>query len=198
MNSNNTDDGLQYSEMQLIKRRFFAMRNGVVADALRKGGVDTPIIFGLNLPQIVEIAAEQDARPELAEQLWADVRTRESRLLAPMVYPVGQMSDEDAERWLMTAGNVETADILCHRLLRRHPHAAAIAVKLAGNDDFMVRYAALRLMLNLLSVTPAGDALDALVKLFAPFAAIAASEVGVARGVARQLAEEIAFLAEGQ
>lgn len=174
------------------------MRNGVIADALRKGGVDTPIIFGLNLPQIVEIAAGQDARPQLAEQLWADVRTRESRLLAPMVYPVEMMNEEDAERWLLTAGNVETADILCHRLLRRHPQAAGIAVKHAGDEEPMVRYTSLRLMLNLLAITPPGEALDTLVELFAPFAATAASETGMARGVARQLAEEIAFLREDE
>ena len=196
MNTKNSDTGTQYSEMQLIKRRFFAMRNGVIADALRKGGVDTPIIFGLNLPQIVEIAAEQDARPELAEQLWSDVRTRESRLLAPMVYPVELMSEDDAERWLVTAGNIETADIVCHRLLRRHPSAAALAVKHAYDDDPMARYTSRRLMLNLLAITPPGDELDILVKLFSPIGAQAVAETGIARGVARQLAEELEFLSE--
>lgn len=196
MNMNKSDKDTHYSEMQLIKRRFFAMRNGVIADALRKGGVTTPIIFGLNLPQIVEIAAMQDCRPELAEQLWADVRTRESRLLAPMVYPVELMSEEDAERWLVTAGNVETADIVCHRLLRRHPRAAQIAVKHAEDEDEMARYASRRLILNLLAVTPPGVGLDEIVELFAPFAANAEAETGVARGIARQLADEIAFIRE--
>lgn len=47
-----------FNKMQLLKRRFFAMRNGAVADSLRRQGADYRIIFGLNLPQLVDIARE--------------------------------------------------------------------------------------------------------------------------------------------
>ena len=47
---------MQYNQMQIIKRRFFAMRNGIIADTLRKAGLDYRMIFGLNLPQITDIA----------------------------------------------------------------------------------------------------------------------------------------------
>ena len=171
----NTSDTTGYSEMQLIKRRFFAMRNGVIADALRKGSIDYPIIFGLNIPQIAEIADEQDARPELAEQLWADVRTRESRLMAPMVYPVAMLSRDDAERWLTSARNVETADILCHRLLRHHPDAVDIALAYGDNPDAITRYTARRLMLNLLAVSSEATRLAV---LFRPFALSPENEEG--------------------
>lgn len=78
----------EYNRMQLIKRRFYAMRNGIIADTLRKAGLGYKIIFGLNLPQITEIASGLTADADLAEELWADRRTRESMLLAPMLYPV--------------------------------------------------------------------------------------------------------------
>ena len=42
--------------LQQIKSRFMAMRNGIVADALRKGGMPHKVIFGLNVPQLSEIA----------------------------------------------------------------------------------------------------------------------------------------------
>ncbi len=61
-----------YNDMQTIKRRFFAMRNGIIADVLRRGGSPFRIIFGLNLPQIVEIAAENEASADLARRLWAN------------------------------------------------------------------------------------------------------------------------------
>ena len=56
----------EYNRMQIIKRRFFAMRNGIIADTLRKAGLDYRMIFGLNLPQVVEIAGEQPHEPALA------------------------------------------------------------------------------------------------------------------------------------
>ena len=48
----------EFNQIQLIKRRFFAMRNGIVADTIRKAGFDYRMIFGLNLPQLKDIAAE--------------------------------------------------------------------------------------------------------------------------------------------
>ena len=53
-----------YGPMQTVKRRFFAMRNGVIADVLRKGGSPFRTIFGLNLPQIAEIAADTGKLPD--------------------------------------------------------------------------------------------------------------------------------------
>ena len=77
----------QFNDMQVVKRRFFAMRNGAVADNMRKLGANYRIIFGLNLPQIVEIANETPHDEVLAEALWQIKSTRESQLLAPMIYP---------------------------------------------------------------------------------------------------------------
>ena len=54
---------MQYNQMQIIKRRFFAMRNGIIADTLRKAGLDYRMIFGLNLPQITDIAADLPHTP---------------------------------------------------------------------------------------------------------------------------------------
>lgn len=185
----------QYNELQLIKRRFYAMRNGILADSLRKAGVDYPVIFGLNLPQITEIANAQRCRRELAETLWADTRCRESRLMAPMVFPVEDMSREDACRWLTGCANVETADILCHRLLRRHPQGVEIAMSHGYDADPLVRYAALRLMLNILAVSD--DKCRAAAK-FSEYTDIAPDAPRPLRTVGRQLAEEIGWIMEDE
>ncbi len=113
----------EYNRMQIIKRRFFAMRNGIIADTLRKAGLEYKIIFGLNLPQITEIAAEQPHEADLAEELWADRRTRESLMLAPMLYPAADMDSATAARWIRTAPTTEVADVLCLKLLRHIPEA---------------------------------------------------------------------------
>lgn len=140
--------------MQAIKRRFFAMRNGVVADVLRRAGSPYRVIFGLNLPQIVDIASSTGPSRELAEALWANNTTRESVLAAPMLMPRDAFTIEDARRWSETVPDREAADYLCHRLLRHMPYAMSLAdeLSLAGG---IKRYTGVRLAVNLVYAHPA-------------------------------------------
>lgn len=194
----------EYNRIQIIKRRFFAMRNGIIADTLRKAGLDYRMIFGLNLPQVVEIADEQPHEAALAEEMWADRRTRESMLLAPMLYPRGEMSGDTARRWLAEAPTVEVADVLCLKLLRYVDGAFGLAVDAMTSDRDMTRYTALRLMFNLLTLAqaPAGreaglpDARELALEI-KPFAE-AERQAGcrLTAPVAMQLLDEIEFLTE--
>lgn len=145
----------EFNQIQEIKRRFFAMRNGIVADTMRKGGLGYKMVFGLNLPQIVEIAQALEPSRELAEQLWADSRTRESMLLATMIYPREELTRARAVGMLRESPTTEVTDILCHRLLRHEPYALDIAMEAASSTDDMERYGAFRLMNNLVHIHPA-------------------------------------------
>lgn len=139
----------QYNDMQMLKRSMYAMRNGIVADALRKGGCPHKMVFGVNLPQLAEIAREFGKNREVAEQLWADTSTRESMMLAPMLMPDEEFSAEDAMRWIDSCPSHEAIDILCLKLLRLRPFAFDLAQSLAADADPMRHYAGLRLMCNL-------------------------------------------------
>jgi hypothetical protein len=138
-----------------IKQQFFALRNGALADAMRKQCADTHrMIFGLNLPQL-KAMAEQVGEPNeaLARELWTDAACRESRLLAPMVCPV----DAAPAEWLTEVATVEEADVVCHRLLRHHPRAMELAKAQLAAETPLMRYAALRLLLNVVNPTNATD-----------------------------------------
>lgn len=136
-----------FSRLQQVKRRFFAMRNGVIADTYRRAGSPFRIIFGLILPQIVEIADEFGPDAELAAALWANTSTRESMLLAPMLLNPDDITADDAMKMINECPSAETVDILCHRLLRHTPFAFNLAVRAAGATDApLTRYAALRLL----------------------------------------------------
>ncbi len=174
----------QYNDMQTVKRHFFAMRNGVIADTLRRAGSPFRIIFGLNLPQIVEIASSTPHNAELAEALWANTTTRESMLLAPMLYPRESFSIEDAHRWISTIPATEVSDILCHRLLRHMPYAKEVAEDLISKPEASETdtYTALRLAFNLASTDPAW--------------ANGIAEKGGNHPLAKALAEECKFLLE--
>ncbi len=168
--------------MQQVKRHFFAMRNGIIADTLRKAGSPFKIIFGLNLPQISDIAAQTPHTAELAERLWANDTTRESMLLAPMLYPAEAFTADDARRWVEAIPAAEVADILCHRLLRHLPFAWELAEELTDTDDAasLGCYTGLRLAFNLVGKDPARAA------------AIARKNPGAP--IAQRLAEEAEFL----
>ena len=133
-----------------IKQSFLAFRNGIVADALRKAGMPYGIIFGLQLPQLSEIARAYEPDRELAEALWADTGVRESRLLAAWLYPPEALSPGRAAEMALGALTREEADILSFRLLLRHPQARAIADMIAaGASTPLQAYAAEALDRNL-------------------------------------------------
>ena len=122
------------STIKQIKHTFFAFRNGILADALRK---QTPyeIVFGLQVPQIAEIARSLKPSMELADALWHDSKVRESRLLAPYLYPIEEVDLEKAIRLASEINTVEEADMLAFRLLKRLPFATSLLSAMESRDD---------------------------------------------------------------
>lgn len=139
----------QYSPMQQFKRRLYAMRNGIVADTLRRAGSPYRIIFGLNLPQLREIAASTPG--SLRGELYADVRCRESRLVSSLLIDPARLTTDEAAMLLSATLDTEDADLLCHAALRHLPHAESVALFLLTPPSApLARYGALRLLLNIL------------------------------------------------
>lgn len=145
----------QFNDIQLIKRRIYAMRNGIVAEALRTAGSPYRLIMGVNLPQLVEIAQSTGSDAQLARTLWRDTHTRESMLIAPMLFPVNEMTFDEASQWLETSVGTEATDILCHRLLRKLPFAYQLALKYADSDNPLWHYASLRILWHFIASHPA-------------------------------------------
>lgn len=140
----------EFNQMQTLKRRFFAMRNGLLADQLRRAGSNFRIIFGLNIIQLTEIARDYGHDPLLADALWRNTTTRESMLLAPMLW---DSNDFDREGLLNLCAGIpdpEVADMVCHRLLKRRDDAAELVDALFDSEQPLHRYTALRLALPLI------------------------------------------------
>lgn len=140
-------------QIREIKFQFFTYRNGLIGDRLRESGDPHKIIFGLNLPQITEIAKGCEHTPQLAQAMWENQSTRESKIIATMLYPAEQFSQEIAQQWITEIPTYEIADILCHKLLRNTPYAEELIYKYScESSTIMERYLALRLALNLLTI----------------------------------------------
>ena len=133
--------------MSAIRKEFFAMRNGMIADTLRKGGLEQKYIFGLQLPQIKDIAGRfrpedtEDSR-SLARALWSDRECREARLLACHLMPHEMMTIEEATEWAEGSTTREESDILTFRLIRYLPYAKEIAEALASKGTPLHEYTA--------------------------------------------------------
>lgn len=138
-----------FNQMQQIKRQFFALRNGIIADTIRKAGGDYKIIFGLNIPQLRDIAQSIGKNKELSLMLFDNDTTRESLLLAPMIYPVDNLTLQDAIAMVCKTKTYETADTLSHSLLRHFNNAKELCSELIHSDNIMAKYTGLRLFLNL-------------------------------------------------
>ncbi|MDE6332414.1 MAG: hypothetical protein K2L80_07405 [Muribaculaceae bacterium] len=156
-----------------MKRHFFAMRNGIVADTLRRAGSPYHIIFGLNLPQLAEIASLTPHTVELSDALHANSSTRCSCLMAPMIHPHADMSHEKALRWMSEALCTEETDVLCHRLLRHLPYACDVANEALAGEDRRLVYGGLRLIANLRSTGADVPLPDMAQYIASPFAEIA-------------------------
>lgn len=136
--------------MQTLKRRFFAMRNGLLADQMRRAGSNFRIIFGLNIIQLNEIAADYGHDAEFASALWANTTTRESMLLAPMLWSVDDFNYEGAIRLCHEVTDAEVADIVCHKLLKRRDDVITIIDAIINAEQPILRYIALRLTLPMI------------------------------------------------
>ena len=110
-------------------------RNGIVADALRPC---TPysVIFGLQVPQLAEIARSFPQDPDLAMALWDDCCVRESRLLAVYLFPPASIPMETALELARSVQTREEADMLAFRLLKRMPDPAALLAAMETDPSF--------------------------------------------------------------
>lgn len=166
------------------------MRNGIVADTLRKAGSPYRIIFGLNLPQLAEIARETGRDDAMAARLRADNHTRESQIMAPMLADPSAIDHNEATVWADAMMSAEAVDVLCLKLLRHMPDPVSSAIAWASeapDDSHPLRqYAGVRLMWNLIPLHSAA---------LRPVTERLATGEGSIALLASRLVEEMDFLA---
>lgn len=133
-----------------IKKEFYTYRNGIVADALRKQGSPYKFIFGLNLPQLTEIAAHLEQSVEFAKLMLNNYTTRESQILASLILPKGIVDLRFALEWISKCKSQEAIDIFCLKQLSDKNLISKITDECCNSESDLMRYAALRLMFKIL------------------------------------------------
>ncbi len=118
-----------------IKKHFFALRNGIVADTLRKAGMPYKIIFGLQVPQLAEIARSLSQDMTLADELWNDRDVRESRLLACYLFPISETDMNKALALARDARTKEEGDMLAFRLFKKLDFADSLLAAMDSDPE---------------------------------------------------------------
>ena len=156
-----------------IRKEFFAFRNGIIADKLRKAGDPHHMIMGCLLVDIIGIVSrarecigDMAQMEAIASELWSDTNSRECRLAAPMLYPAESMTPDLALQWCESAETSEVADNLCHKLLRHLDFADTLFRQLITQDQPLIKYTGYRLLLNLIAMgkVQLNDSLRAIVE----------------------------------
>lgn len=142
---------MDYNEqIRLIRKSFFAYRNGIIADSLRKCNDPHKSIMGCQWIDIMTIAREESQDVTLAEKLWDIKDSRECRMIATLLYPAKQLDVETAVAWAKDVESDEIADILCQALLGKMNDAMAVFYELLSLNDSKHDYVAFRLLQNII------------------------------------------------
>ena len=152
---------IEKAVLSAAHRMFRGRQNIVTSSLLREHGYQYKVAFGCSLPDLKDIAAQirqgilDSESPfhgldltELAEALWADVNIRESRMVAPMLYPRGTMTVDVAERWVQSIPTPEVADVVCMYAFQFGIGQELIA-RWTSSPDRMTQYCALSLQRRL-------------------------------------------------
>lgn len=127
--------------LQYIKKEFYALRNGVIADALRKAGMPYRVIFGLQIPQIAEIARNLTPSVELGEALWEDRNVRESRILACYLFPIESVNINKALALAKDVQTPEEADMLAFRIFKHLDFVQELVTEMEKSESGIPEYA---------------------------------------------------------
>lgn len=112
--------------------------DGAVAASMRQMGVKFRMIFGVGVPRLKEIARKYEPSAALAERLWEE-DVRELKILATLLYPLGELSEEVATRWAHDITNQEIREQACRNLFQEAPFAGTLADSWSADSHEAVR-----------------------------------------------------------
>lgn len=123
-----------------IKQDFFSFRNGFIADALRKSYPEGKMIFGLMVPQFLQLAKKYPKDITLGLQLWNDKSSRESSLFALYIIPPEELEKSSAETMIKEVYSYELAEFLSFKILKNLAYAKELLDEISKYSDNLSPY----------------------------------------------------------
>ena len=126
----------KYQEtLRAIKQDFFRFRNGIVAEGLKGITGNAKRIYGLTVPQFMEMSKKYSKDTELGLLLWQDEGTRESRIFALYLIDPNDIDLKHANRLISDVQSFEEGDFLAFKVLRNIPEAEKVYKELSNSNE---------------------------------------------------------------
>lgn len=133
-----------------IKRSFRAYMDGSIAQSLKEKGAGYKLAWGASIMHLKEMASEYEKNYDLAVNLWTE-NIRECKILATLLMPAEEMSDDLAEIWMEEVPNQEIAELLAFNLLQNMESAPELAYRWLASDKDCYLICAYNLLSRLFS-----------------------------------------------
>ena len=132
-NNNSMED--TDKKIQDIKKDFYSLRNGMVADSLKTIYPKEKLIYGLTVPEFISISQKYSKDKITGLKLWADKRVRESRIFALYMIPVDTLTMDEAVNMVLDVDGIEEGEMLAFRILRHLPYRKALYSDLSLDEN---------------------------------------------------------------
>lgn len=117
-----------------IRRAFRALMNGVTAQSMREKGLDYHLTWGAQMTDLLRMAEDYEPDASLAQELW-DSKIRESRIMAMLLMPKGEMTLTQALEWSERIDTHEMAELASMHLFQWIEEAESLAANLLQDDN---------------------------------------------------------------
>lgn len=117
-----------------IRSRFRTRMNGIVSENMRNKGVGYHVNWGISLMHLKEMALEYQKDIHVALELWKD-NVRESKIMALLLMPSDEFTQDLAEVWIETMPTQEMAEMAAMLLFCRLPYAPELAYRLISQTE---------------------------------------------------------------
>lgn len=140
---------MQEETIKDIRKRCRMAMNGIASASMRGYGLNYKLNFGVSIQKIKEIAARYKSDKDLAETLWMD-GTRELKILATLLFPIDEFSEETANRWVSQIPNQEIREQICVNLLQIVDFSNKVGLEWVNSQDENIRTSGYWLIVRLL------------------------------------------------
>lgn len=123
--------------------------DGVASTSMREYGLDYKLNFGLRLAQIKAIADKYEKSSDLAKLLWKE-NTRELKILATLLFPISEFTEDDAQNWVKGITNQEIREQICMNLFQELPFALKLSTEWIKSENDEIRATGYWLLARLL------------------------------------------------
>ncbi len=103
-------------QLKKVKKTITLSMNGITSDRMKEANITYKENFGVSIPRIKEISQNYSPNQQLAEQLWHQ-EIREMMILATLLYPISEFTNETANEWINDLCNEEIAQQFSSNLL---------------------------------------------------------------------------------